>query len=43
MNYFEARNVKSEFYDNHIMPLYMKKLLPKQKEAYILDFGCGFG
>lgn len=43
MNYFEARNVKSEFYDNYIMPLYMKKLLPKQKEAYILDFGCGFG
>lgn len=43
MNYFEARNVKSDFYDNYIIPLYMKKLLPKQKEVYILDFGCGFG
>jgi len=43
MNYFEARNVKSDFYDNYIMPLYMKKLLPKQKEVCILDFGCGFG
>lgn len=40
--YFEHRNIKPEFYDKYIMPLYLEKSLPGQN-AEILDIGCGLG
>lgn len=44
MQYFEARNVGSEMYENAPLPHYYKKVLEGlDKGANILDFGCGFG
>ncbi|MBU1152718.1 class I SAM-dependent methyltransferase [bacterium] len=42
-SYFEARNVSPDFYKNHQLPLYLIDRLPNDKNAFILDFGCGFG
>jgi len=41
--YFEARQVKPEDYLDYTLPYWLKKRLPSNKDALILDFGCGFG
>ncbi|WP_462220102.1 class I SAM-dependent methyltransferase, partial [Ferruginibacter sp.] len=41
--YFSARNVDVSFYDLYKIPKYLLKVLPKNKEANILDIGCGLG
>lgn len=41
-DYFSLRNVDSKMYDNFEMPEFLKKVL-LDKNAKILDFGCGFG
>jgi len=43
ISYFEARNITPEYYKNYKIPFYLQKRLPSNKEARILDFGCGFG
>ncbi len=42
-DYFNLRNVNSEYYLDYKIPLYIKKILPPDKNANILDIGCGFG
>lgn len=42
-SYFEARGVNPENYDNYFIPKYIIEELPKNKNAKILDIGCGFG
>jgi predicted TPR repeat methyltransferase len=37
------RNVNSEYYLNYRIPRYLRKILPQDKNANILDIGCGFG
>lgn len=41
--YFSARNVDVSFYDLYKIPKYLLKVLPQNKEANILDIGCGLG
>ena len=41
--YFELRNVNSDYYSGYMLPGYLKTVLPKNKQAEILDIGCGFG
>lgn len=43
ISYFEARRVSPEDYDKYKIPIYLKNRLPVNKDANILDFGCGFG
>lgn len=42
-DYFNARNVKPDFYSNYRIPGYLNEILPKNKDSKILDIGCGFG
>lgn len=42
-DYFNLRNVNSDYYLEYRIPLYIKKILPPDKNASILDIGCGFG
>ena len=42
-SYFSKRSVIADFYDQYILPKYLKKRLPADKSAAILDIGCGFG
>ncbi|RAX52438.1 hypothetical protein CCY99_07250 [Helicobacter sp. 16-1353] len=43
-DYFEARGVSSETYENFILPSYFDFVLKDlESGARILDFGCGFG
>jgi len=41
--YFQYRGVSPEYYDNYRLPPYFQEALPKEREARILDIGCGFG
>ena len=44
MDYFEARNLNGNIYENHKLPLHLKQIILDLKpDARILDFGCGFG
>ncbi|MGB9794567.1 hypothetical protein [Caldisericum exile] len=43
VSYFEARKISPEFYADYKLPHYLKIRLPSDKDAKILDFGCGFG
>ncbi len=40
--YFAWRGVDQSFYAETKLPCYLKKILPSNKTAKILDFGCGF-
>jgi SAM-dependent methyltransferase len=42
-NYFSARGVSADDYLNCKLPAYFNEILPPDKGANILDFGCGFG
>lgn len=42
-NYFNFRNVGADYYSSYDIPNYLMKVLPKNKDAAILDIGCGFG
>ena len=42
-NYFALRNVTPEFYHAYRLPAYVKRSLPPEKSAVVLDIGCGFG
>ncbi|QWF70940.1 class I SAM-dependent methyltransferase [Methylomonas paludis] len=42
-NYFSNRNISPESYINYELPAHLEKVIPENKEALILDFGCGFG
>jgi 2-polyprenyl-3-methyl-5-hydroxy-6-metoxy-1,4-benzoquinol methylase len=41
--YFDLRNVDSDFYLNYKIPKYIVKILPSDKNTDLLDIGCGFG
>ena len=42
-NYFNLRNVNDLNYLNYRIPKYLSQILPANKDAKILDIGCGFG
>jgi SAM-dependent methyltransferase len=42
-DYFILRNVNDEYYTNYKIPKYLLEVLPDNKDASILDIGCGFG
>ncbi|MFN5663702.1 MAG: class I SAM-dependent methyltransferase [Bacteroidota bacterium] len=42
-NYFTNRGVDSSTYQSYKIPTYLQQILPLNKEASILDIGCGFG
>lgn len=42
-NYFNFRNVGAEYYSGYDIPNYLRKVLPRNSDANILDIGCGFG
>ena len=41
--YFKNRNVPESHYENLGLQAYLKPVLPDNKNAQILDIGCGFG
>lgn len=42
MEYFEARNVGSEFYVDYKLPSYFEEIIEElDSGSRILDFGCG--
>lgn len=41
--YFAARGVVPNSYDGYVLPAYLKRILPADHGAAILDIGCGFG
>jgi SAM-dependent methyltransferase len=41
--YFNNRNVDPTYYSNYKIPRWLKPNLPKDKDANILDIGCGYG
>ncbi|MFC3867299.1 methionine biosynthesis protein MetW [Helicobacter equorum] len=44
MEYFEARNIDSEFYMDYKLPSYFEEVIEElDSGSRILDFGCGFG
>ena len=44
IEYFEARGVGSEMYENTTLPHYYREIIEGLPQgARILDFGCGFG
>lgn len=43
MSYFEYRQVDPAFYKEYKIPVYLQRVLPQDKNARILDIGCGFG
>ncbi len=42
-DYFKLRNVSSDYYLKYRIPKYIENILPPDKNANILDIGCGFG
>lgn len=41
--YFSHRNIDGKFYGEFRLPKHLKKILPEDESAEILDIGCGFG
>jgi len=41
--YFSFRKVGSDFYGDYSIPAYLENVLPTDRNAAILDIGCGFG
>ena len=41
--YFEWRRVSPEMYRDYRLPPYVERRLPRDREALIVDFGCGHG
>jgi len=41
--YFKLRNVDKDCYSNYTSPNSLLRYLPEDKNAKILDIGCGFG
>ena len=41
--YFKHRNIENGFYSDYILPVYLESVLPTNKDAQVLDIGCGFG
>ncbi len=41
--YFHYRNVNPDYYHDYRLAGYIKRVLPANKDAAILDIGCGFG
>lgn len=41
--YFNLRNVDSDYYSKYQIPQYIINVLPNNRDADILDIGCGFG
>jgi 2-polyprenyl-3-methyl-5-hydroxy-6-metoxy-1,4-benzoquinol methylase len=41
--YFSFRNISPEYYSDFRLPKYLLAVLPENKDAKILDIGCGFG
>ena len=42
-SYFQARQINEDYYNEGILPLYLRQELPSNKNAKILDIGCGLG
>ncbi len=42
-HYFRYRQVCANAYEHYLLPFYLARRLPENKDACILDFGCGFG
>jgi SAM-dependent methyltransferase len=42
-SYFALRNVDQAFYETYSIPNYLQHVLPADKNASILDIGCGLG
>lgn len=42
-DYFQNRNVDATYYEKYKLPRYLKEILPVDRQANILDIGCGFG
>ncbi len=42
-DYFSRRGVHEQYYSAYEIPLYLLKELPLNKNAEIIDIGCGFG
>ena len=43
LDYFSYRNVTPEHYSDYALPGYFAQVLPQDRNAAILDIGCGFG
>lgn len=41
--YFSSRGVGADYYGDYVLPAYLKQILPPEREAAILDIGCGLG
>ena len=41
--YFELRDIKKDFYDIFLLPIYIIQQLPSKVNSRILDIGCGHG
>jgi SAM-dependent methyltransferase len=41
--YFQWRRVTPEMYADYQLPAYFEEVLPEDRSARIVDFGCGFG
>ena len=42
-SYFKSRQVDESYYNDFLIPRYLMDVLPKNKNAKILDIGCGLG
>jgi 2-polyprenyl-3-methyl-5-hydroxy-6-metoxy-1,4-benzoquinol methylase len=42
-DYFKYRDINTESYSEYELPVYIRNILPENKNAPILDIGCGFG
>lgn len=43
LSYFQLRRVNPNIYADFVVPSYLLSYLPEDKDALIIDFGCGFG
>jgi SAM-dependent methyltransferase len=41
--YFSHRDVSADRYAGHTLPKYLSAVLPRNRDAKIVDLGCGFG
>ncbi len=42
-DYYKKRRLTKDYYRDYQIPTYLKKVLPNNKNAHILDIGCGLG